>query len=300
MADRRPPACPTEDDIEQFAIHQKETRGKKVRQVKSDLRMLERAYEYWQDKSEFPHPTGYNPIVNAQKKIPFRSYSSEEPEKEFPWIPIDELRQRIQNIKHVRNRAIIGTQFKVGGRVGEITEMRLSDIHIQHSQLQDTYPELGTHQRLDYEDAVIIPDKDSRDRNKSSNRRILPIDDELRKLLLQYLLIRPKNGEPWVFLSQERNAQLWPKRINEMWHDAFRPEYEETETHKPVTSHYGRHYFTTYWKIKQGVDRELAKYMRGDELKEEDKQNEAIDSYLHTKYEDIEDLYRENIFKFGI
>lgn len=300
MEDRRPPACPTPKHIQQFAAHQKEVREKKVRQVKKDLRKLNNAYEYWQNQPEFPHSSDYNPINNARDRIPFSDYSSEESDKEVRIVPHEDLRQRVQNINHIRDQAIVGTQLKIGGRVGEITEMRLCDINIQHSQLQDHYSELGTHPRLDFENAIIISDKHERDGNKSSNYRILPIDDELRKLLIKYLLIRPDNDEPYVFLSQERNAKLWPKRINKMWKDAFHPEYAETENYKPVTSHYGRHYFSNYWKVKQSIDRELVKYMRGDGLNDDQDHKEGIDHYLHAKYPDIEDLYRKNIYKFGI
>ena len=41
--------------------------------------------------------------------------------------------------------------------------------------------------------------------------------------------------------------------------------------------------------------------MRGDKLGGRSaKTQEAIDAYLHTHYEDIEDLYLENIYKLGI
>jgi integrase/recombinase XerD len=39
--------------------------------------------------------------------------------------------------------------------------------------------------------------------------------------------------------------------------------------------------------------------MRGDSV-EKGSMEELIDSYLHTYYEDIEDLYRENIYRLGI
>ena len=45
--------------------------------------------------------------------------------------------------------------------------------------------------------------------------------------------------------------------------------------------------------------RELVKYMRGDSV-QKGSMNEPIHTYLHTYYEDIEDLYRENIYRLGI
>lgn len=40
-------------------------------------------------------------------------------------------------------------------------------------------------------------------------------------------------------------------------------------------------------------------YMRGDSV-EKGLMRELIDSYLHTYYENTEDLYRENIYRLGI
>ncbi|QCC51403.1 site-specific integrase [Halapricum salinum] len=297
----RPPACPRKDHIRRFAIHQLEERGKGVQQVKEDLRLLDKAYEYWQESDTWPHPEDYHPIKEGNEMVGFPEYRKEESDKDVRILDQDVLRERVQSIKNIRNQTIITTQFKLLERVGAVTEMLLRDITIQHSEIQEHYPELGTHPHLeDYENAVVIPDGNSRSRNKSANSRILPIDDELRRLFVQYLLIRPDADEPYLFLSQERNDQLWPKRINQMWKSAFHPEFAETEQYEPITSHYGRHYSTTYWGIDQNLPRELVKYMRGDELQDEDNQNDAIDTYLHPKYEDIEEVYRENVFKFGL
>lgn len=41
------------------------------------------------------------------------------------------------------------------------------------------------------------------------------------------------------------------------------------------------------------------KYMRGDSL-EKGLMEEPIDAYLHTYYEDIEELYRDQIYRLGI
>ena len=128
---------------------------------------------------------------------------------------------------------------------------------------------------------------------------MLSLDDELRWLLTRYLLVRPDNGEPWLFLSQTSNTKLDHKNINSICKNEFHPEYAKTEEYRPITSHFGRHRFSTWWRVEQDVNRELVKYMRGDSV-EKGSLEEPIDSYLHTYYEDIEDLYRENIYRLGI
>lgn len=101
--------------------------------------------------------------------------------------------------------------------------------------------------------------------------------------------------------GSSRSPQVTTNDINKVWKGAFHPEYAETDEYKAVTSHFGRHYFTTYWRVEQDVNRELVKYMRGDTAGTASiDDREAIDSYIHTYYEDIEPLYREEIFKFGL
>ncbi|WP_226021893.1 hypothetical protein [Halomicrobium salinisoli] len=86
-----------------------------------------------------------------------------------------------------------------------------------------------------------------------------------------------------------------------MWRDEFHPEYAETDEYRPVTSHFGRHWFSTWWRVEQDLNRELVKYMRGDKpVSASAKTREAIDAYLHTYYEDIRNFYLKNIYKIGL
>lgn len=119
-------------------------------------------------------------------------------------------------------------------------------------------------------------------------------------LLLQYLLIRPSVDEPWLFLSQRSYRKLWRNEINDAW-DAFQEQYGETDDYRKITSHYGRHFFSTYWRVEQDLQRELVQYMRGDRIGGTSMEDRAvIDEYIHTNYEDIEDIYRERIYKLDI
>ena len=91
------------------------------------------------------------------------------------------------------------------------------------------------------------------------------------------------------------------KGVNRVWTDAFHPKYAETDDHRAVTSHFGRHRFTTYWRVGQDLNRELVKYMRGDTPGSGNIEDRgAIDHYIHTYYADIEPIYRENIYKLDI
>jgi len=298
----RHPACANTGHITRFAEAQRANRGHNVGTIKSHLRALNRAYKYWQRESVFPHGKDFNPIEAAREKIPFREWQSEEPDKDHPNVPLEDLREGVRTIKHIRGRCFVCTQLKLGMRAGAICNSKLKDVSIQHPGIEESYLELGTHPQVrDYENAIYIPPADERDGNKSKRGRVLPLDDEMRQLLVQWLLVRPDNGEPWLFLSDQRHDQLWPTTVNDAWKTGFHPKYAETEHHEAVTSHFGRHWFSSFWRIDQDLNRELVKYMRGDAIGDAAVDyGEAIDVYLHTYYDDIEDIYRESVFKLGI
>lgn len=85
---------------------------------------------------------------------------------------------------------MIGLQLKHGLRAGKVANLELHDVDLSHSGLQEVYPELGTHDAIgEYTDVLYVsPDRDG---NKSNAPRLLPIDDELRWLLIRHLLTRP-------------------------------------------------------------------------------------------------------------
>ena len=292
----RHPACPNEVHVKRFVRRELDEKGNTARTAKKKLWELNNIYTYWQTGAEFPHPVDYNPFQIAKKKLAL----STERVKEPPRIPITTLREIIQGVTHVRDRAFIVTQLKLGLRATEMANLTLAEISLTNREVERHYGELGSAPQLaDYENAVYIPH--DRAGNKSKRPRVLPIDDELRRLWINYLLIRPDNGEPWVFLSKTNHAQVDDEAINIAWKRAFHPAYEETPQHRAVTSHYGRHRFTTYWRVEQDVNRELIKYMRGDtSAGGVTDPVGGIDHYIHSYYEDIEPLYRERIFKLGV
>jgi integrase/recombinase XerD len=257
---------------------------------------LNAAYQYWQEDAAFPHPQDYNPIDLAKETV---DLSGDDP-KEPPRVTVEELREKVSDITHIRDRAIVLTQLKLGLRATELCNIKLSEIHIDISDVRDHYGEMSKVRALQgRKNAVYIPH--DRDGNKSRRPRVLPLDEELRQALLRYLLIRPDNGEPWLFLSKNQRGQLRKKDVNSVWKEAFHPEYAETDEHRAVTSHFGRHRFTTYWRVEEDLNRELVKYMRGDTAGSATLEDMgAIDEYIHTYYEDIEPVYRENIFKLKV
>ena len=294
----RHPAVPTTGHVIDFARYYLDERDNAKNTVGAKLGTLSRVFRYFQSEPAFPHPTDFNPFDAAKGKI---DLNGDDPKDPRP-IPLNDLRDVIRDdIKHVRDRALIVTQFKLGLRASEASNIKLSEIHIANSELQDHYDDLGTHPALEGRpNAVYIPH--DRKRNKSERPRVLPLDDELRRVLLQYLLCRPDNQRPWLFLSKSGGKKLDQDNINDIWKKHFRPEYGPNERYRGVSSHYGRHYFTTWFRIEREWPRDLIKYVRGDRQSggKIRSTRDAIDSYIHAWYEDIEDDYRQEIYKFRI
>lgn len=293
----RHPACPNPDHVEayirwQIAPEAEGGRGNANRTVKEKLRKLNQAYRYWQQDAAFPHPDGYNPIYLARDRLPLPVRKK----KEHRRIPLSELREMVGSVTDLRARTIVVLQVKLGLRAGEVTNIRLCDFRMSGAEATRHYSEVGTQDRLDdYDHVIYIPSRHERDGNKSSRPRLLPLDDEVRTLLNRYLFVRPDNGEPWLFLSLKSHTQMTTKGVNRVWKDAFHPKYAETDEYRPVTSHFGRHRFTTYWRVEQSVNRQLVKYMRGDRTGAYEN-GRGMNAYLHAYYEDIESLYRKSIF----
>jgi integrase/recombinase XerD len=291
----RHPACPTPKHVQRFIEWRRDVHGNSRRTIKGKLSRLNQAYEYWQKKSMFPHPADWNPFIIGKEETTL----GENSDKDYHDLSVSDLQSQFSQIRNIRRRAIIGTQLKEGLRAGEECNLQIPEIHISSQELQQRYPGLGTHPAIgDKSDVLYVPH--DRDGNKSSNTRLLPIDEELRWLLLRHLLTRPQVDEPWVFLSKRTFTQMTPQGVNKEWKEAFHPEYAETDDCAPVTSHYGRHHFSSYWRLVEGLEREHVQYMRGDRVQPLDDFPYSIDDYLHPNYDLIESAYRQNIFKLNI
>lgn len=295
ISDKRHPACASDEQVIEFATHEIEEIGNQESTVGLKLSHVKRAYDYFGRESVFPHTGEYNPVEAAKLKL---DLSESNESSEYPRLTIPELREVLSPITHLFALTVILLGFKLGMRQGEIRNVSLQDIHLTNSELQNHYETLGTHPQVtEYQNAIYIPSRYERPGNKSHEPRVLPLDDEMRHCLTQYLLIRPDCGESEVFVSQTDHERIRDKDgINRYWRRQIRPQIEIEEHHDEITSHFGRHYFTTYWKVEQNVAREYVQYMRGDKVGKSNS-NESIDDYLHTYYEDIEELYREEIYK---
>ena len=291
----RHPACPSIQQVKSYVRWRRDVHNNAPSTIKTRFGRLKQAYIHWQNESVFPHPDNYNPFEIAYAEVSFGDGDS----KSFPDLTLSDVRRKFNDIRNIRNRALIGLQLKTGLRAGEVFNHRIEDLHLSHSGVQECYPELGSNPAIgEYTDVLYVPP--DRDGNKSSVPRLIPIDEELRWLLIQHLLTRPQIDEPWVFLSKRSFRQLSYEGINGPWREAFHPEYAETDEHAPITSHFGRHWFSSWLRLEAEFTREHVQYMRGDRIEPIDDFAEAIDDYLHPHYEQIENEYRNEIFKLDL
>jgi integrase/recombinase XerD len=298
MQDRgRHPACPSSRHVDEFLHYQLNELDNSKPTTKQKFVHLKRVFKFFIKENALPHDGSYLPFEKVINDVEWETDTSKTP----PNLSVEDLADVLVTVKHWKHRALILIMLFLGIRAQEACNIELSEVNIQHEELQKHYPELGTHDRVPTDvDAIYFPTRYDREGNKSKNERILPIPDELKVALVRYLMVRPDNGKPWLFLSQTRHNQMGNSKVNEIWKEYFHPQYEydEDDKYDSITSHFGRHYFSTWFKKEKDWNRELVKYMRGDSIKGKD--GDSIDDYVHPYFEDIHEQYLEEIYKFGL
>ncbi|QIB79580.1 site-specific integrase [Haloferax volcanii] len=245
MRDRgRHPACPASRHVDEFLNYQRNELDNSKPTTKQKFIHLNRVFKFFISEDALPHDGSYNPFKKILDDEEWETDTSKTP----PNLSVEDLADVLVTVKHWKHRALILIMLFLGIRAQEACNIELSEVNIQHEELQKHYPELGTHDRLpDDVDAIYFPTRYDREGNKSKNERILPIPDELKVALVRYLMVRPDNGKPWLFLSQTRHNQMGNSKVNEIWKEYFHPQYEydEDDKYDSITSHFGRHYFST-------------------------------------------------------
>ena len=303
----RHPVCVNAAHAARF-IQAEIDKNNKKQSILRKIRVIERMYDTFNEEEHMPHGTGnasnYNPITSAKKKKENDLDRCEkEQEKSKHNISVEELRHVIRNIENLLHRSVIGVQYKYGNRAGQASNYQLIDVQLCHDELKELYPRLGTNPHLERIDspAIYVPSRFERAGSKSENSVVMPIDMETRQLLIKYLQIRPPTDKPWLFINPTHVGKLRTGYINQkMWHTHFRPKYGATDIFEPVSSHFARHQFTTYWKKEQNIQDEYIKYMRGDEGTESMDDDADFYDYVHTNFTDIKDIYLNQIYKLDL
>ncbi|WP_266077024.1 tyrosine-type recombinase/integrase [Haladaptatus caseinilyticus] len=221
-------------------------------------------------------------------------------------ISVADMRKFTANVTHPLERAVVLTLLKTGMRVGEVSNLDLRDVNLADENVQRAYT-VGDRPQLDGRpdsifiaaDAIrgeVVNGEERTASNKRKRETIVPVDSELKKVLIRWLAIRPdvrSSAEPlFVSTSGDWGARLTPKMIRNIverharewgWHRTGGGAEEN------VTPHYFRHFFTTHLRDRTG-DRGIVKYLRGDVA------SDIIDTYTHNWGDRVREVYEANVY----
>lgn len=294
----RHPACPNGPLVLDFVQYLNEVKENGESSIVNKLICLGKLFDTWREDGAFLHG---EEIVNPFRDIRKLADLKRTPTKEFHPLELSDLRNIVQGIWHLRDAPIVITQLKLGLRATELCNIEIQDVTLGNSDIRKTYSEIGSNPNVKpYSNAIYIPH--TRQGNKSKRPRVLPLDGDLRRILTQYLLVRPDNGEQSLFLTKSSNSKMERDDVNAVWTKYFPEKFlRTTDQYEGITSKFGRHWFTTYWKVHEDINRTKIKYMRGDKIRDNSiVGDEAINEYIHPHYNDIRELYLDRIFKLGV
>jgi site-specific recombinase XerD len=221
-------------------------------------------------------------------------------------ISVPEMRAFVDGIAHPLDRAVVVTLLKTGIRVGELCNLDLRDVRLSSADLADEY-DLGGRAQLDGRgDSLFVSSEPTRgqvtngERREDSNKRerstVIPIDDELTAVLVEWLAVRPDARSPadplFVRTRDHWGARLSAKAARRIvvnhaeatgWHRSGGGSDEN------VTPHYFRHFFTTHLRDRTG-DRGIVKYLRGDVA------GDIVDTYTHNWGDRVRETYERHIY----
>jgi len=218
-------------------------------------------------------------------------------------ISIPEMQQFVGEIQHPLDRAVIVTLLKTGMRAGELCNLDTRDIFLTTEIDSDSQrPRLDGREDSLYVDAApsqgsVYNDERRTASNKRKRPTTIPVDEELRAILEEWLAIRPdpiSTAEP-LFVS---TTDDWGRRLTpDMVHHTVETHAREFGWYRDgggpeenVTPHYFRHFFTTHLRDRTG-DRGVVKYLRGDVAQD------VIDTYTHDWGSRVRDVYLNNIYE---
>ncbi|ELY76341.1 integrase family protein [Natrinema gari JCM 14663] len=219
-------------------------------------------------------------------------------------LSVGEMRSFVGSIAHPLERAVVVTLLKTGMRVGELCNLDLRDLHLETPALDlEWTPRVGLERRpsslfVSAEPArgTTVNGEERTASNKRKRETVVPVDDELRRVLLEWLAIRPDavSGARPLFLDTRDSwgQRLTPSDVRYVVEKHAREHgWYRTGggTQENVTPHYFRHFFTTHLRDRTG-DRGIVQYLRGDVA------GDVIDTYTHNWGDRVRETYLECIY----
>lgn len=295
----------TPRDVKKIRQSMKAETDRSEKAVKKGLSRVSHMYQYYSDRGTYEA----NPVKIAIDDIKWNI--SDNPSKRD--ISITEMSNAINKIQHPLLLAVIILLAKTGIRSGELTNLDLRDVNIDHPVAHRLLPD-PRNEISDRPDTLFVPSDISKgntyngeyrvESNKRKRATKIPIDDELKKALVWWLLCRDYSVETNALFIRQNGDYLgcrfddhsilpfvtkWAKSVG--WHQSG------DDTNNNVSPHYFRHFFTT--KMRQrlndsdidGNDPKLfIQGIRGD------KGSDIISVYTHQWGNYVRETYNETIY----
>jgi integrase/recombinase XerD len=271
--------------------------------VKTKIRYIREVYKWMQRDHRFPHPTNWDPFFNVleENKVALASGDADD----FPVLHLEDVQRKVHEITNIAERAVIVFQLKTGVRSSELCNIRFSDIKVANYEVMNHYEPLGIGSDPildDKQNVVYIPRDEVRERNKRESPTVIPLDDETRATLIDYLLIRPDNGNEHVFLTK-KGKPLDKGSLRVFWNNNWRPEYEydEDDEFRSISPHFARHWMSTWFRSRKSWNEPWVQYLRGDRMGPDiGTKRSAMHRYVHAYFGDIEERYERDIFPLEV
>lgn len=218
-------------------------------------------------------------------------------------LTVPDMRAFVGEITNPFDRTLVVTLLKTGLRVGELCNLDRRDLHLPIDEIdapRNVHPHLqGKPYTLlaspeptkgeEYNDCVRSAS------NKRKRPSVIPVDDELARILKRWLAVRPdprSQGDP-LFPS----TSTWGKRVTpDMVHHVVERHARDAGWYRTgggvtenVTPHYFRHFFTTHLRANIGSSG-VVQYLRGDVAAE------TVDTYTHNWGSLVRDEYETHIY----
>jgi integrase/recombinase XerC len=256
---------------------------------------LHRFYAYMTEVGTFDS----NPMALVMEEID--ESIATDPQRRDVAVPA--MRAFVADLGHPLDRAVVFTLLKTGMRAGECCNLDLRDVSLPEVETGVAHrPQLDGKPSSVYVPAEPTQGEtyNSESRTASNKRKratTIPLDGELRRVLREWLAVRPdprSDAEP-LFVS---TADEWGKRLTpHMVHHLVETHARERGWYRDgggaeenVTPHYFRHFFTTHLRDRTG-DRGVVKYLRGDVA------TDIIDTYTHDWGDRVREVYEANIYR---
>lgn len=264
-------------------------------------------YNYYSTRGTYE----INPMTLAMDQVDLEDDTSPHRRE----IPIPQMREAIQEIDRPRILVIIVLLLKTGMRVGELSNLDLRDINLTHPRAKNHLPEpreiLKDRPNSIFVSSEIaegdtVNDEKRSDSNKRKRDTIIPIDEEVQRVLVYYLATRvPARSEARPLLTLDTHPGRGESRLGDrlkgnMIYQSVTRWSKSNEWYTKgggisnnVTPHYFRHYFTTHMRDRTNDD-VFVKFIRGD------KGDDIIDDYTHNWDNKVRSAYLNNIYNFDL